>query len=110
MGFVALLAAGALGVAAPAHALRAKVCCGSTIRLTRNGVLVTKLRHGTYTIRVSDQSSMHNFHLKGYRVNRATGIAFVGVRTWTVHFSRNRTYTYLCDAHPFTMRRTFRVT
>jgi hypothetical protein len=101
--------AAALGFAAPAHALCAKVCCSSTIRLTKNGVLVTKLRHGTHAIRVRDASSMHNFHRQGYGVNRATGIAFV-VRYWTVHFYRNRTYTYLCDAHPLTMCRTLRST
>jgi hypothetical protein len=106
---VATAALATLAVAAPAHALRAYVCCTSTIRLTKNGVLFTRLRHGTYSIRVADRSSRHNFHLSGYGVSRATGIPFNGVRWWSVRFVAGHTYTYLCDAHPFTMRRTFRV-
>jgi hypothetical protein len=106
---VAAIVSAALAVAAPAHALRAYVCCTSTIRLTKNGVLFTRLRHGTYSIRVADRSSGHNFHLKGYSLNRATGIPFNGVRWWSVRFFAGHTYTYICDAHPFTMRRTFRV-
>jgi plastocyanin len=78
------------------------------ITLARGTTKVRLLKAGTYTIFVRDRGSIHNFRLRGPGVNKATGVAFVGTRTWTVRLRPGR-YTYLCDPHPFDMRGTFRV-
>jgi hypothetical protein len=82
---------------------------GLLISLKRGSTKVTRLKAGRYTIVVRDRGSIHNFRLRGPGVNKATGIAFVGSRTWTVRLRPGR-YTYLCDPHSFDMRGTFRVT
>lgn len=90
-------------------ALSARVGPGTTITLKRaNGTLVKHLSPGNRTIVVRDRASNHNFHLTGPGVDRRTGVAFTGRRTWSVHFSPG-TYRYICDVHPSTMRKTFTV-
>lgn len=88
--------------------LVATVGPGFTITLTRNGRRVTRLKPGAYTIVVRDRSSIHNFHLRGPGVNKATGIAFVGTRTWKVKLVRGL-YRYQCDPHDEDLRSSFRV-
>lgn len=51
---------------------------------TSDGVPVTALRAGRYTIVVTDASRVDDFHLIGTGVNRRTGPRFTGTRTWTV--------------------------
>ena len=64
---------------------------------------------GTYSIDVSDLSAEHSFHLKGPGgVDMATDIAGTGGVTWSVTLM-DGVYTFLCDAHPGTMRGTFAV-
>jgi hypothetical protein len=104
---VATLSLAAAG-SADAATLYGTVGPRATITLTRNGVKVTQLRAGTHTIIVRDRSSHHNFHLVGYLVNKATGVAFVGTRTWTVRVYRGKTYVYKCDPHARVMRGSFR--
>jgi plastocyanin len=108
----ALTAAVAVALLSPAiasAALYARVGPGTTITLKRpNGTLVNHLSPGDRTIVVRDRASNHNFHLKGPGIDRRTRVAFTGRRTWSVHFSPG-TYTYLCDVHPTTMRKTFTV-
>ena len=54
--------------------------------------------------------SIHNFHLIGKGVNKATTIAFTGDRTWKVTFKPGKV-TYQCDAHAsMGMKGSFRVT
>jgi hypothetical protein len=79
---------------------------GYTISLRLGNKVVTSLRRGAYTIVVSDRSSMHDFHLRGPGVNRATSVRGIGTVTWYVTF-RAGTYTYLCDPHPSKMTRRF---
>lgn len=80
----------------------------STITLKRaDGTTVTRVRHGLRTFVIRDRSSVHNFHLFGPGVDRKTGIAFVGRKTWTPVRLFVGTYVYRCDAHPTTMRKTF---
>jgi plastocyanin len=68
------------------------------------------LKAGTYTIKVEDKSSIHNFHLIGPGVNKSTGISFTGETTWKVKLEAGK-YTYQCDAHAFEgMKGTFKVT
>ena len=82
-----------------ATVLKGVVGPGFTITLRKtSGAKVTTLRHGVYKIMISDKSSIHNFHLKGPGVNKATGVAASGSATWTVTL-RAGTYTYVCDPH-----------
>ena len=102
-----------LAVSAPAFGkatpLAATVGPSFTISVKKAGTRVTTLRRGAYTFVVSDRSDLHNFRLRGPGVNRATGIAFVGRRNWTVTLRPGR-YTFLCDPHSLDMRGSFRVT
>ncbi len=107
--------AGALLLALPATAgttatrLTATVGPSFTISLKKGTTKVTRLKAGAYTIVVRDRSNLHNFHLRGPgSVNKKTGVAFVGTRTWTVRLRPGR-YTYICDPHATTMRGSFRV-
>ena len=80
---------------------------GFNISLTDStGTPISHLDPGTYTIQVSDKSDLHNFHLRGPGVDQATDVETIGDATWTVTFGNGR-YTYLCDAHPTQMHRTF---
>jgi hypothetical protein len=109
---VALVAAVVAALVVPAVAgarLYGRVGPGTAISLKRaNGTLVTHLAPGGKTIVVRDRASNHNFHLTGPGVDRRTGISFVGRRRWSVQLSSG-TYTYLCDIHQSTMRRSFTV-
>jgi hypothetical protein len=71
---------------------------GFTITLKSAGKSVKVLKAGTYTIVVSDKSSIHNFHLFGPGVNKTTSVPFTGTKTWTVKLKPGK-YTYQCDIH-----------
>ena len=102
----------ALAVAAPTTgattALVATDGPGFTITLTKGGKKVTTLKPGSYRITVRDRSNFHNFHLKGPRLNRATTVAEVGTKTWTVTLRAGK-YTFVCDPHAFNMKGAFTV-
>jgi plastocyanin len=107
-----LVAAGALTFAVQAPAatptkLVATVGPNFNISLTKAGRKVTTLKPGTYAITVRDRSDFHNFRLRGPgRVNKATGVAAVGTKTWTVRLVRG-TYRYVCDPHASQMKGSF---
>ena len=112
IALVAALAALALVVAsaqAAAPKLVAVVGPGFNITLTKGGKKVNALMHGSYTIVVSDKSSIHNFHLTGPGVNRSTSISGTGDDSWTVTFSPG-TYKFVCDPHATSMKGVLRVT
>lgn len=89
--------------------LRASVGPGFNITLKdASGARVTHLDPGTYTIVVTDQETSHNFHLTGPGVDQATSIEETGTATWTVTFN-DAVYTFLCDAHPGSMKAQFAV-
>ena len=69
---------------------------------------VRVLRPGTYTIRISDRSAIHNFHLTGPNVDIRTPVSGTGETTRTVTL-RAGTYTYVCDPHARMMRGSFSV-
>ncbi len=79
-----------------------------TISLTGSSGAVTQLDAGPYTIQVQDLAPDHNFHMRGPNVNQVTGLEEVENVTWEVTFA-NGLYTLVCDAHPVSMRKTFRV-
>jgi plastocyanin len=106
---------GALALAASAQAatpskttLVASVGPGFTISLKKGAARVTTLKPGAYVIRVSDKSSIHNFHLRGPGVNKSTGIAFMGSRTFQVTLKAG-SYRFQCDPHRGQMRGSFTV-
>jgi plastocyanin len=84
---------------------------GFEIALNQNGVLVTSVDAGTYTLKVDDRSAAHNFHLTGPGVDKViTDVGFVGEKTVTVTLKQG-TYNYQCDPHVSAgMRGTFDVT
>lgn len=55
---------------------------------------------GTYTVKVIDDTTQHNFHLTGPGVEQSTGIGDMGTPSWTVTFQAGGQYEYLCDEHP----------
>ena len=82
---------------------------GFTISLkTLAGRKVTALRPGTYTFVVRDRSKSHNARVRGATATRATGVGFVGTKTWRVVL-RKGTLVIQCDPHKATMRQTVRV-
>jgi plastocyanin len=106
---IALAAAGAGNAATPK--LVGEVGPGFSIEVkTPAGKDVKTLRAGTYVVKVEDKGTIHNFHLIGPGVNKVTGIAFTGTKTWTVKLKPGK-YTYQCDPHAATgMKGAFRVT
>ena len=97
--------------AAPVRRLVATVGPTATITLrTPAGRAVRTTRAGRYAITVRDRSVHHNFRLTGPGVNRATGVAFRGTRTWTLTLRKGATYRFRCDPHRLRMRGSFRVT
>jgi plastocyanin len=82
---------------------------GFTITLKKNGVRVTKLKAGRYTLVIRDRADVHNFALIGSGLTRdLTSVPFVGTKTVTIRLRPGR-FTYLCDPHAADMRGTFRV-
>jgi plastocyanin len=94
----------ALAVALPASAsaksagLVGEVGPGFTIEVQMNGKDVKTLKPGTYSIKVEDKASFHNFRLKGPGLNKSTTVAFQGDQTWKITLKKG-TYTYQCDPH-----------
>jgi hypothetical protein len=77
---------------------------GRTISLTNAaGTRVRAVRAGAATVTVRDRSRAHDFHLVGPGVDRRTGVAFRGTRTWSVQL-RVGTLRWYCDTHPKTLR------
>lgn len=94
--------------AAAATTLVGSVGPGFTISLTDPaGARVRSLDPGSYTIEVHDRGTLHNFHLFGPGVDQSTDIDTTGDVTWNVTFAVG-IYTFQCDAHPDTMKGTFR--
>ena len=107
----AALVAVALVVSASAQAatrLTAVVGPGFNITLKKGRTKVKTLKPGRYVIVVRDRTNIHNFHLKGPGVNKATGVAFTGTKTLRVRLRRG-TYSFVCDPHDPSMNGEFKV-
>ena len=89
--------------------LKGTVGPGFTITLTKSGKKVTKLKHGTYIFKISDKSSIHNFHLTGPGVNKKTTVGGTGTSTWKLKLKKG-TYKFVCDPHASIMKGSFKVT
>jgi hypothetical protein len=94
----ATLAAVAALAAAPAIAetpqpLRGTTGPGFEIHLVdANGADVKAIdTAGSYTFVIDDRSELHDFHLVGPNVDRATSVTGMGTETWTVELA-NGTY------------------
>jgi hypothetical protein len=102
----------ALVAVTPANAaptVNGSVGPGFTISLKLAGKKVSKLKPTTYRLKVSDKSSMHNFHIFGPGINKViTGVGFKGTKTATIKL-RKGTYRYRCDVHPDEMHGSFKV-
>jgi hypothetical protein len=64
-----------------------------------SGEPVTDLPAGDYTIQVTDQSAMHNFHLIGGSVDESTTVPDKQDTTFEVTLEAGD-YTFKCDPHP----------
>lgn len=115
--FVGFFALGVVAAVFAAHGgsarstdgtLSAAVGPGFSISLTQGGSAVATLAPGTYTVNVSDMSTLHNFHLSGPGVNQATDVDTTSSPTWTVTFSAG-SYHFQCDAHPTMLHGDFTV-
>jgi hypothetical protein len=106
----AVLLPGSAHTASKATALSGTVGPGFSIALRNaNGVAISRLDPGAYTITIDDKSDLHNFHLKGPgSVELATSVEGLGKTTWDVNLV-DGVYTYHCDAHPTQMHGSFRV-
>ena len=108
-----LLALGASAYArADANRLKGTVGPGFTISLTKSGQKVRTLKAGTYTLVVSDKSSIHNFVLeksRGGKFEKAvTSVGFTGTKTIRVKLTAGK-WQYYCAPHEASMRGTFTV-
>ena len=91
--------------------LKGTIGPGYTISLKdARGRAVKMLRHGKYTLVVSDKANIHNFTLNGPGIKNKmiTGTSFVGPKTVTVTLKTGK-YRYYCTVHPF-VSGTFKVT
>ena len=73
------------------------------------GAPVTTLAPGSYRLTVKDLSQIHDFHLSGPGVDRATGVADTTVTVWSLTLTAG-TYTFVCDPHRSSMKGSFVVT
>ncbi len=108
----ASLAATALATAGTTKSsgLVGEVGPGYSIEVKLNGKDLKTIKAGTYTMKVEDKASIHDFHLIGKGLNKATTVSFVGDRTWRVTFKPGKV-TYQCDPHAsLGMKGSFRVT
>jgi len=91
--------------------LKGTIGPGYTISLKdARGRAVKMLRHGKYTLVVSDKANIHNFTLNGPGIKNKmiTGASFVGPKTVTLTLKTGK-YRYYCTVHPF-VSGTFKVT
>jgi len=110
IAFVAAVLTVVANAAAATPKLTGEVGPSFSIELKQGSKDVKTLKAGTYTIKVEDKASIHNFHLKGPGVNKSTGVSFTGEQTWKVKLKKG-TYTYQCDPHASAgMKGTFKVT
>jgi hypothetical protein len=101
-GAAAVAATTALAAPAP----RAPLLIGTTgpdpvITLKFRGKRVRTLKPGRYRIRVYDREYVHDFHLRGPRMDKTiTTTHFTGAKLVTVTLKKGR-YEFYCEPHYF---------
>jgi plastocyanin len=90
--------------AANPNTLTGTVGPGYTISMNKKTV-----KAGTYTITIHDLASIHDFHLTGAGVNKATSVSGMGTTKWTVALKKG-TYHFVCDPHHTIMHGVLNVT
>ena len=98
-----IAAIAALPVAAATPKITGTVGPGFTIKMPTKPT-----KAGKYTLVVSDKSSIHNFHLKGPGANVKTSVARTGTKSFAITLVKGK-YTFLCDAHPTSMKGSFTI-
>jgi hypothetical protein len=88
------------GTVGPSFTISLKDAKGKKVRRVKAGK--------RYKIVVRDKSAAHNFHLLGPGVNKRTAVAKKAGVTWKLKFKKGKTYRYRCDAHPTTMKGSFK--
>ena len=79
---------------------------GPGFRISLSDASSNPVRHldpGTYTFQIEDKGDIHNFHLTGPGVDKATEIEQVATVMWTVTLT-DGSYRFQCDAHPSTLK------
>jgi plastocyanin len=90
--------------AANTNTLTGTVGPGYTISMNKKSV-----KAGTYVITIHDLASIHDFHLTGAGVNKATSVSGMGTTKWTVALKKG-TYHFVCDPHHTIMHGVLNVT
>ena len=102
---VASLALAGAGLGATnTNTLTGTVGPGFTIKMNKQTV-----KAGTYVITIHDLATIHDFHLTGPGVNKATSVPREGTTKWTVKLKKG-TYHYVCDPHRTIMHGVLKVT
>jgi hypothetical protein len=97
----------AAATGSPTATLTGVVGPGFNISLKNaDGTAVKHLDAGAYTVSVSDQSDLHNFHLFGPGVDQMTPVEGMGTASWDIQVT-DGTYSFVCDAHPTQMKGSF---
>jgi hypothetical protein len=73
------------------------------------GNAITNLAAGTYSITIKDESTIHDFHLRGAGLDKVTGIGSTSTTTFSATFKPG-SYSFLCDPHASSMHGAFTVT
>jgi len=108
---LALAGTGTSATAKDKFQLKGEVYGNSSFKIEMKNAAGRKLKTvkaGTYRIKIEDKASVHNFHLKGPGVNKATSVSRRAETIWTVRLRPGK-YTFLCDPHASMMRGSFRV-
>jgi hypothetical protein len=73
-----------------------------------SGKPISNLAAGTYSMTIHDESTIHDFHLSGPGVDRATAVGSTVTTTFSVTFKPGK-YTFVCDPHASSMHGAFTV-
>lgn len=70
------------------------------------GQRIRNLAAGTYSLTLKDESTIHDFHLTGGGLDKATSVGSTSTSTFSVTFKPG-SYTFVCDPHAAQMHGSF---
>lgn len=85
--------------------LKGTVGPGFTISINKSSVPA-----GKYKLIVEDKGTVHNFHILGAGVDKATSVPGRGKTTWKIKLKAGSSYNIFCDPHSETMTDLLQVT